>query len=497
MSLVRRAVLLSTADRYAGLLINFAQMAAVSRLLTPAEIGVAAVGTAVMGLALSMREFASASYLMRPVELKQEEIRTSFTVLLLLTALVAGVFSAMAPRLAALYSSDQLSSFIRVVSLAVLVEALVLPLKTLIWRDMQFGRLAVINIGCTLVGSTVAICLAALGCSFMSLAWGWLSGSATTFALCLYFRPHLWVFRPTLRNWRTTVSFGAYSGIVAMLNKAYEMLPYIILGRMLSAEAVGQYNRATVVRDLSDRLVVAAVVPVSLPAFSAEARAGNSLEASYLRAFGYITVVQWPALILIAILAHPIVLILLGSQWIEVVPLVQIMAPAALFACPTLLTYPVLVAIGSIRDLLLITCLTMPASILVLYLAAPFGIKAVAASMFITVPFQFFVTLHFIKRHVPFTWGDVGNNIAKSALVTIITAATPLAAIAATGFRFDLSIGIGVLIGLAAAPGWLLGLWLARHPFLTELRSIIGWTSLGPIVQRLCGRGSVRATQPG
>src|SRR5690242_15236490 len=56
MTAVRRALLLSTADRYFTFASNFAVAAAVSRILTPAEIGVSVVGMAILGIALSVRE---------------------------------------------------------------------------------------------------------------------------------------------------------------------------------------------------------------------------------------------------------------------------------------------------------------------------------------------------------------------------------------------------------------------------------------------------------
>ena len=114
-------------------------------------------------------------------------------------------------------------------------------------------------------------------------------------------------------------------------------------------DAIGLFSRALAVSQLGDKVVLLGLGPVALPAFAAEVQSGRSVAAPYLRALTYISGMQWPALLLTALLAQPLVLLLLGPQWLTSVPLVRILAVAAmaLFAAP--LTYPILVTCGAIR----------------------------------------------------------------------------------------------------------------------------------------------------
>ena len=59
---MRRALLLSTGDRYVGFLVNFASVAAVSRLLTPSEIGLMAIGVAIANLVEMARDQSATSF---------------------------------------------------------------------------------------------------------------------------------------------------------------------------------------------------------------------------------------------------------------------------------------------------------------------------------------------------------------------------------------------------------------------------------------------------
>lgn len=70
----------------------------------------------------------------------------------------------------------------------------------------------------------------------------------------------------------------------------------------------------------------------------------------YLHAISLLTVLHWPFLIFMVVMAKPIILVWLGPSWLEVVPLIRLLCIAQLSLFATCLTYRVLVAAGSVRD---------------------------------------------------------------------------------------------------------------------------------------------------
>jgi O-antigen/teichoic acid export membrane protein len=467
---VRRALVVSTSERYFNMAVTFATTLVVSRFLTPAEIGIWAIGLAAATAILAAREFTSSVFLIQRKNLTQEEVQGAFTVMLAMSAALAAILALGAPAIAAFYGEPRLVHYLRVASLAVLLEAIAAPLVALMRRDMAFTELAAINIVGVAASSGVTVTLAGLGFSYMSFAWGWAVGAGLTSALAVYRRPDLWVFKPVLRHWRGMLEFGAYNGLNVFLYRLYEAIPTMVLGRVLSFDAAGLYNRAVLVCQLPDKVVLGGAVPVILPALAAEVRAGGNLAASYVRAISFITAVQWPALVVLAILAHPVVLVLLGGQWLSVVPLVQVVALASLFSFAAELNYPVLVSLGAMRDLLLRALIAWPLSALVIAGASTFGLMAAALSFFVIVPFQACVSLYFVRRHVPVPWRALAGACGRSGAITVCSAAGPLCVAAALGFRFDMPVLAAFLAGTLAAAGWLAGVWLTRHPFLYEIR---------------------------
>ncbi len=480
MSIVRRALLLSTSERYIVLGSNFLTVAIVSRILTPAEIGVSVIGMAIVGIATALREFASTNFLIQRHDLTQAEIRGAFTAMAVLTVFIAGSLAALAPLLAGMYEEPRLVHYLHIVALCVTVELFSSFVLGLQRRDMAFGKVAAANICGALVGMVATVTLSSLGFSFMSFAWAWLLGALASATLALAMRPDFWMFKPTALHWRPTIEFGGYNGATILLYKSYEAIPYLLLGKLASPLASALFNRTLMVSQLPDKVFLAGASPVVLPAFSASVRAGKDLRRPYLHALGLITAVQWPALVVLAALAHPIVKVVLGDQWLEVVPLVRIVAFASLCTFSFELNYPVLVSMGAVRDVFVRALIVCPISAGIVTLAVvEGGLFALAWSMMIIIPFQAYVTLQFVRRRLALRWADILLSVSKSGLVALMSSIGPFAMAMAATPRFELGISNAIFAALLAAIGWMGGLWLTNHPLLGEI------ARMAPVLTRL------------
>jgi len=473
MTGIRRALLFTSAERYLNLAVNFGLIAVVSRLLSPAEIGVAAFGVTIWALAETFRDVPS-SYLVQQEDLSKTDVRTAFTVMFLISVALAAALILAAGWIATQYNDPKLAPYLQVFALALLPGPFERPIMALFRRNFSFGKFALINVTTVLVNAVVTIGLVTLGFSYMSFAWAALAGALSAAALALYLRRDFWMFSPHLGHWRRALRFGAYSSGFALLNQLSELLPYLVLSRFFRFEAVGFYNRALLVSQIPNKLLLSGLGPVVLPVLAAKARLGRDLKAPFLLGVSYISAVHWPAFVLLALLAHPAVEILVGSQWFSIVPLVQIMAVATLFTFCGILNYPALMAVGALRDLLLSSLIAMPVVVIINGVAATFGLMPLALSLLVTLPLQSIVALCFVRRHVQFSWSEFAAATVKSLVITAFSAALPAAQIFLAGMRFEMSIPRGIVLGCLAILGWLAGVWLTRHPLRDELLMLFG-----------------------
>ncbi len=448
-------------------------MAVLSRLLTPQEFGVYSIITALTALATTLREFGGANYLIQKRDLSENCIRSAFTITLIVCCLLAVAFYSVRGEVASFFGESGLRQGITVSALNFLLVPFSITISALLRREMAFDAIAVCNLLANIVMTATSVGLAAWGFSFMGPVWGAVAGNLTMTILFLAYRHDLRIFRPSLRNWRDVASFGLYSSATVIINVIYQWSPQLILGRIVNLTAVGLYGRAVNVTQIFNKLVLDVLNPVIMPAIAAQARAGHTLKPTYLLAVELITVVHWPCLLFVSLMADPVVRILFGSQWIEVVPLVRMLALASLSLFAACLTYPVLVSVGRVRDTLTASLISVPPSLLVMFTASFFGIQAVAASAFLSLPLQASVAYHFVCRRIGLGITDLAGALWKSAIVTAFTTFGPLLILVINDFSLTISASRFVAAAFLAVICWCLGLAVTRHALLAQLRQAL------------------------
>jgi O-antigen/teichoic acid export membrane protein len=469
----RRSLLFSAIDRYLTQVLVIATTATMARILTPAETGLFLVAHAVILLVENFRDFGVGAYIVQERQLSRTAVQSAFTVTVLLSLAMGGAVCVGAGQIALFYGEPELRSLLIVAALGLLFVPFGSPIMALLRRDLAFKAIAGINVAAAVANAVVTIVLGMAGYGAVSYIWGYVAASALLALLAFLARPQLWVFRPTLVGCRRVLSFGTISSFVTVVNMAYDLLPRLALGKILGFDAVGLYSRAVTVCQLPDRAIVSALQPVVLPAMAARARAGGDLKDSYLRGHALMSAIQWPALIMLALLADPIVRVLLGEQWLEVAPLARLIALATMALAPAFMTYPLLVSVGRVRDTLASSLISLPPSVLIVVGAVSFGLEAVAASLFIAAPLQMLVALLFIRRAIGLTWVELVHASRNSMILAIGTALLPgiVIAFSPTGFVLDLQQTVLSILG--GALGWLTGLWLTDHPLKREI--VAGW----------------------
>ncbi|TCZ57274.1 oligosaccharide flippase family protein [Roseicella aquatilis] len=459
-------MLIASADRYTNMVIGFVLIAVVSRLLTPAQVGVSVIGTTAIALVEMIRDVPN-TYLVQRPNLTRAAGRAAFSIMLVVSVLAAAALALSAPWISRMQGDPGVAQYLWVVAAALLLGPIERPPFALMRRNMEFGRIAAVNIANVLTNAVVTIALAALGFGYMSFAWGVLAASMASVILTTSLNPVPWIYRLHLADWREPVRLGAYSGAWGLVRKAMDAVPLIALGQQLNS--IGNYGRAVVMSDIPDKLILAGVGPVAYPAIAAEHNAGRSLKGPLLLALGYITAVSWPAYLLLGCLAHPVVALLLGPGWGEVVPLLQILVFAKLMLFFDPLIFSVLFIVGALRTLVFSAVLPLPFFAVSALLLADYGPKAVALCFLAVTPAYSIIGLACLRRAVRFTWGELLAVLGRSAGVTVACMAGPALLLASGLVPMEMSLVAALGIAALAGLGWLLGLWIARHPLLAEM----------------------------
>jgi O-antigen/teichoic acid export membrane protein len=466
---IRRALVLSFAQRYSALAIQFAAMVVLARLLTPAEFGTYAVASAVVTLAAVLQDFGVGNYLVKEASLDRDKIATAYGVAFVIAWPLGLAVYAASGAIAAWFGNPGLDPVIVVLSFTFAALPFSTPVLAMMRRDMQFERLCAVGIASALATAGVSLGLAVAGHGAISLAWGMLAGSLTTTLGAHLLRPGMLLLRPGLRHWPTVMRFGGQSAAIATLGEIGNQAPSIVAGRMLGLEAAGMLHRATSTIQIYRKGVLDGIMPVLLPAFAARLRGGMEVKETFLRGLAYLTAIGWPFSVVLALLAYPVVRVLFGPQWDAAVPLVQILCLLGATTPFIHLNRPLFIAIGRIDLSLRIQLVVQPLKVVLVVLAAFQGLTWVAAALCLPPLLNAVLAHRYLTRLLGYRLGDLAGAVGRSVAVTASSAVVPLLVVLALGPRPENSLLALAVGGAGAGLGWLAGVVAFGHPARAEI----------------------------
>ena len=471
---VRRALTFAFLDRYASLIIGIGSSMILARLLTPAEVAVFSIATVLLGFLATVRDLGASQYLVRERGLDNERIRAVWAVQLGLGMLLAAAVAAGGAPVAAIYGEPRMHDIMLVLAIGYLINPFGSLTHAWLTRELRYEAIALTRFVSTLAGALLSIALALRNHGPMALALGNLASTAVNAALLLPLRPRWFPWLPGLRDVRRVISFGGALTSANLLWSFAKGAPELLLGKLQSLTAAGLYSRASGLVAMFQRFVTDVVHGVALSWFAREARRGGDYSQAFVRATGYVTAIGWTFCLLIVCLAHPIIWVLFGPQWVGAVDLARLLAVALAFGVPVTLCFAALVAAGAVTSVLKATVASTFVMIVLAVPAAWFGLLSMGWANIVAAAFDAALFMWLTQTKIGFQWAALRASLLKSGSVALCAALAPAAALLGFGARPD-EIVAPIAVGtLGGAVGFLAGVVAFGHPIREELLRLWG-----------------------
>jgi O-antigen/teichoic acid export membrane protein len=403
----RHSFLFSFAEKYTLLVLNTAGAMMLARCLTPAEIGVYAIGAVLVGLVQVLRDFGVGAYVIQETELTTEKLRAALGVSMLIAWPLAGLVLALGQPAAWFYHDPRLQTVLQLLALNFLLvpfSAVALPCLR---RQMRFGAIFTINLSQCVAQLLCSVTLAMHGWGYLSLACGAVAGALATLLATACCRPRDLPWLPAWRGMRTIAAFGSISTAGTLIDEAGVAAPDLIIGKMTGIAEVGVYGKAMGVINVFNQLVTAAVSPVIFPLYSAQVRDGRDLRQAYLTTVSYMTALAWPFFAGVALLAQPLVRLLYGPQWDAAVPVIRVICIAsAVYSMFSMARY-LFVAMGQVRAQARLDALAVPVRVVAVLAAAPFGLYWVGWAVVVGALFRSWLTYSYLRQFTGLRWQEL------------------------------------------------------------------------------------------
>lgn len=474
---VRSSILYSFLDRYLNLAIGIASTVVLARLLSPAETGLYSIAYGLVNIAQELRNFGTGPYILQERELTDRKIASALGLSLTIATAMGGAFYLAADAIAAFYANPALAAIIRVLCLNFVVVAFAAISGAQLLRDMKFRESMVISVATILVRAATSIVLAARGFGAISLAWGGLAGMVVTAVGNCLVLGRGGLILPRFRDWRTLVHFGLLSSGGGLLSSLADRAPDLVIGRLVSLEGAGLFSRGNGLITLFRTALTSAVDGVIGSNLAMLHRDRRDVREPLLRIFGTLSAVGWPALCVLGLLAHPIIVLMFGPNWTGAVEVAQILCGGTALALVGNVCRIYLISTGAMRANFLIQAVSVPVYVAGIAAGSLLSLEAAAGGAAATGGLITVLSLEVLRRRIGLGWPAIGRSLLPSVAITAATALPPLAVIAASGGAGQSLWPPTLLAAFAAALSWLAAIHALRHPLRQEVALAGTWLS--------------------
>lgn len=312
-------------------LVNFIVSIVLARLLAPEQFGLIGMLTIFVVISRTLVERGFDSALIQKKEQTHPDECTVFYSNIVMGIAIYILLYLAAPSIAAFYSQPVLTPLTRLVCLQFLIHPFAVIQRTLLRKKLEFKSLGIILCSSGFLSGIIGIWLAMRGFGVLALVIQQLTSAL--FQTIFFWLANPW--RPSLifsfQSFRSLFKFGSNLMIAGVLNNFFAELYLLVIGRIFSPVALGLYSKARTIERMPSQTLTRIVSNVMFPVFSQLQDKPRKLREAMSRSNGLLTLIVFPAMLGLAVTARPMIHVILGEQWLEMTPYLQILCIVGIF----------------------------------------------------------------------------------------------------------------------------------------------------------------------
>ncbi len=413
-------------EQFGNQAIQFITQILLARLLMPEEFGLMAMITIFISFG---KVFVDAGFGQALIQRKtiDDEDKSSILMINIIVSFVAySLIFLSAPYIANFYKVSILSLILRVQAIVIIIDAFSIVQYSILVRNMRFKDSFIISLGSTFVQGLTGTLLAYNGFGVWALVFSQICRSIThTFLLWIRIK-----WKPSkkfsLKKIKALYGFGIGILGTSLLNSIISNIQSIVIGKNFNAELLGYYNRGDSLPLIAINSVNEPIKAVLFPAMSKVQDSHESVKNTMSKIMLIGSFFVFPLMFLLAIIAEPLVLVLLTDKWSFSITFIQLASLKYAFSPMHSANLEAMKAIGRSDVFFKLSVIKNSITVAILFATLPFGIHAVALGGVFSSLISLLINIVPNSRLIGYRLRDQIIDILPNALLTLLTGAIVL-----------------------------------------------------------------------
>jgi O-antigen/teichoic acid export membrane protein len=388
------------------------------RLLTPTDygmVGMLAIFTAITG---SLQESGFTAALTNLKEATHREYNAVFWTSTGISILLYLVLYISAPLIADYFHQPGLIPLSRLVFASLLLAGIGIAHAAYMFRNMMNREKAITGFFALVGSGIIGITLALNGYSYWSLAWQQFAYICIINIGRLYYVRWMPSFHIDLSPIREMIGFSSKILITNIINQVNNNILSFIFGRLFTAGAVGNYTQAAKWNTMGHSLISGTMQQVAQPVLASINEEENRQLNVFRKMLRFTAFLSMPAMLGLAFIADFIV-VLLGEQWTDSVPLLRMLCISGAFLPIHTLYQNLFISHGRSDTYMWCSVALVITQIVVVMVFATWGIEIMIAAYVITLILWTGIWQVLAYRLIQLRFTDLLKDVCPFLLATI------------------------------------------------------------------------------
>lgn len=415
-----KGVFWSGVDKFAYYAIQFVVNIIMARLLTPNDYGL--VGIMMVFIAFS-GIFVDGGFMTALIQKKdrnETDFNTVFVTNTFTAVILCGLLFLVAPLIASYYSEPSICGLLRVLSLQLIISALGAVSLTKLTIEVDFKSIAIASITAAIISGVTGIAMAYNGYGVWSLVYMQLILISIRSLLLNLMKKWMPSFSFSISSFKQLFSFSSKLIASSLVDQIYLNLYPLVIGKYFSTRSLGIYTRGEQFGKMPASILNDMFMRVTLPIMSSVQDDIPQLRRVYREYIQASSFIIFGIMCLLIVIAHPLILLLLKEQWLESVPVMQILCAAMMTLHISAINRNLLYAKGYSGWALRLELIKKGLAIVLFILSLPFGVIGVCVGQFIYSIFAPFINSYYTKILIGISYWEQFLDYGKIWIIAII-----------------------------------------------------------------------------
>ncbi|WP_143057109.1 lipopolysaccharide biosynthesis protein [Salisediminibacterium halotolerans] len=397
-------------------ILQFLLLMVLARLLTANEFGLMGLALSIITITQVLSTMGIGPAIVRRKTIDDEFLQSAFFLSIVLNFFFAVLIYLLASTISVFFNMSHLEEILKALTSIFIIKSFGIVATFLLQRNMSFKILAFQNVFSYLGYALIGIIFAFAGYGVWSLVFAQIAQAIIFTLIAISVQKHKKTIYINKKLLKELFYFGGGFSLAKIFNQIALQGDNLVIGRSLGSDALGVYSRAYQIMVMPTNLFGEVIDKVLFPVLSKIQDENDKLRYWFVNSQALLILILSPIVAIFTIYTEAIVMVILGADWLDAVPPLQILTLGLFFRTLYKISDSMVRAKGAVykrANIQLVYAIFVFAGAII---GQFWGLVGVSVGVTVAITINYILMMSLSLSLISTSWSEVFRSLLKPSL---------------------------------------------------------------------------------